>query len=65
MGGIVLLIEQSTWEMALPRAMPPSAQDAPRPELAFREGSTSARSEWRKMLRKCATFQSYNHCFFR
>ena len=56
MGGIVLRIAQSTWEMPLPRAMPPSAQDAPRREPASREGSTSARSERWKTQIKCTSF---------
>jgi chemotaxis protein MotB len=33
MGGIDLRFAQSTWETALPRAMPPSARDASRREL--------------------------------
>jgi hypothetical protein len=40
MGGIDSHFAQSAWEMALPRAMPPSARDASRRELANREGST-------------------------
>jgi hypothetical protein len=56
MGGNVLRIAQSTWEMPLPRAMPPSARDASRREAANREGSTSARSgKWKTQI-KCTSF---------
>jgi len=56
MGGIVLRIALSTWEMPLPRAMLPSARDASRREAANREGSTSARSgKWKTQI-KCTSF---------
>jgi hypothetical protein len=64
MGGIDLRSAQSTWEMPLPRATPPSARDASRRELAKYEGSTSAKSERWNMHIKCSSVNLHNRCIF-